>query len=68
MVMRVTVNGQEREIPDGITVAALLVLLGVPPGRVAVELNRDVVPRAKHGERRLAPGDRVEVVGFVGGG
>lgn len=66
--MRVTVNGQEREIPDGITVAALLVLLGVPPGRVAVELNRDVVPRAKHGERRLAPGDRVEVVGFVGGG
>jgi thiazole synthase len=66
--MRLFVNGDEREIPDNSTVAGLLEHLGVPRERVAVEVNGEVVRKALHGEHRLAPGDRVEVVAFVGGG
>jgi thiamine biosynthesis protein ThiS len=66
--IRVTVNGQDREVPSGTTVAGLLELLGVGHGRVAVERNRDVVPRATYAQVTLAAGDRLEVVGFVGGG
>lgn len=66
--MRIVLNGEPREVPEGQTVAALLLALGRAPGRVAVEINTQVVPRASHGERVLAPGDHVEVVTFVGGG
>jgi sulfur carrier protein len=66
--MRLFVNGDEREIPDGATVVGLLEHLGVARERVAVEVNGEVVRRAQHAERRLAQGDRVEVVAFVGGG
>ena len=66
---RVTVNGQEHEVPSGTTVAGLLRILGMSdPTRVAVERNREVVPRAQHAEATLAEGDQLEVVGFVGGG
>lgn len=61
-------NGERREVPDGATVALLLDTLGIARDRVAVEVNFDVVPRAEHASRRLSPGDRVEVVSFVGGG
>jgi thiamine biosynthesis protein ThiS len=66
--MTLTVNGKPQEIADGATVADLLRLLGLPPERVAVERNRDIVPRATYGDVRLADGDRVEIVTFVGGG
>jgi thiazole synthase len=66
--MRLFVNGDEREIPDGATVVGLLEHLGVARERVAVEVNGEVVRRAQHAEHRLAPDDRVEVVAFVGGG
>lgn len=66
--MQIEVNGEVREVPDAITVAGLLNLLGVPRERVAVEVNLAVVKRADHESHRLAPGDRVEVVAFVGGG
>ena len=66
--MTLTVNGKPQEVADGATVADLLRLLGLPPERVAVERNRDIVPRATFGEVRLAGGDRVEIVTFVGGG
>jgi sulfur carrier protein len=66
--MRLFVNGDEREIPDGATIVGLLEHLDVARERVAVEVNGEVVRRALHGEHRLAPGDRVEVVAFVGGG
>ena len=66
--MRVTVNGAERVVPAGTTVAGLLVLLGIERGRVAVERNRDVVPKKTYDEVRLAAGDTLEVVAFVGGG
>ncbi|MFV1958192.1 MAG: sulfur carrier protein ThiS [Planctomycetota bacterium] len=66
-----TVNGERREVHGGDgppTVRRLLEELGLEGRRVAVELNGTVVPRARHGEQTLSPGDRVEVVSFVGGG
>lgn len=66
--MQVSINGQPRDIPDGTTVAALLALLGVTAPRVAVELNAEVVTRARHAEVTLRPGDTLEIVTFVGGG
>ena len=66
--MRATVNGVEQELPDGLTVAALLEHLGVRRERVAVERNGAVVKRALHEAERLASGDVLEIVSFVGGG
>ena len=66
--MRLSVNGEPREVPDGTTVAALLEALGLRRGGVAVEVNAEVVPRATYARRVLGAGDRVEVVTFVGGG
>jgi sulfur carrier protein len=67
-VMRISVNGESRTVAGGATVAALLAELGVTTGRVAVELNRQIVPRAEHGSTVLRDGDKVEIVTFVGGG
>ncbi|MEZ4309382.1 MAG: sulfur carrier protein ThiS [Polyangiaceae bacterium] len=66
--MRVQVNGEPRDIPDGTTVRGLVELLGLTDGPVAVERNGEVVRRARHTEEILAEGDTVEVVHFVGGG
>ena len=66
--MQVQVNGETRDIAEGTTVTALLSLLGVHGGPVAVERNKEIVPRAKHAETILHPGDELEVVQFVGGG
>lgn len=66
--MRVHVNGEARELPDGVTVADLLSRLAVTAPRVAVEVNARVVVRARHADTRLADGDQVEIVTFVGGG
>jgi len=66
--MEVIINGETRTVADGTTVAQLIVELGLGDRRVAVERNREVVPRAQHGSTVLAAGDRVELVTFVGGG
>jgi thiamine biosynthesis protein ThiS len=66
--MTITVNGERREVPEGMTVAALLVHLGLTIGRVAVERNRDVLPRAKWNETRVEANDSYEIVQLVGGG
>jgi sulfur carrier protein len=66
--MRVTVNGAQRDVPEHLTVRALIDHLGLTEGPVAVEVNRAVVPRARHAEHRVMPGDEIEVVHFVGGG
>ncbi|MEB2284629.1 MAG: thiamine biosynthesis protein ThiS [Polyangiaceae bacterium UTPRO1] len=62
------VNGEPYELPEPATVAALLARLGVAAARVAVEVNEEVIPRGSYEARRLAAGDRVEIVHFVGGG
>jgi sulfur carrier protein len=66
--IEITVNGATRRVPPGATVADLIAELGLADRQVAVERNRDVVPRARHGAVRLESGDHVEVVTFVGGG
>jgi sulfur carrier protein len=66
--MQVTVNGDAREVPDELTVRALIEHLGLGDGPVAVELNREIVPRAEHAQRRVSAGDAIEIVHFVGGG
>jgi thiazole synthase len=65
----ITLNGERRELPDDrLTIAELLRRLEVKPERVAVEVNRDLVPRARHGQTALCDGDVLEVVTLVGGG
>jgi sulfur carrier protein len=66
--MQVEINGQPRDVTDGTTIAALLSELDVAQPHVAVEVNLEVVPRARHAETVLRPGDRLEVVTLVGGG
>ena len=64
----VVINGQPRTVNAGTTVAALVGELGLGDRKVAVERNREVVPRAQHAATVLADGDRLEIVTFVGGG
>jgi sulfur carrier protein len=66
--MRIQLNGESLELPDGETVAALLTRLDLTSRRVAVELNLDIVPRSLHAETALTEGDQVEVVHAIGGG
>jgi sulfur carrier protein len=66
--VKVIVNGEPRELPAGATVTDLLADLAVGPGRCAVEINREIVPRSTHGQHQLASDDRIEIVSFVGGG
>ena len=66
--MRATVNGEQVELPEGLTVAALLLHLGVRAERVAVEKNGAVVKKARHAEEPVAADDVLEIVTFVGGG
>jgi len=66
--MRVLVNGVERELAPGTTVAGLLAELGLARAAVAVERNRVLVPRAEQAVTALAEGDRIELVTLVGGG
>jgi sulfur carrier protein len=66
--MHLTVNGESRDIPDGLTVRGLIEHLGLTDGPVAVERNREVVPRAEHATVELRAGDVLEIVHFVGGG
>ena len=62
------VNGEARAVPAGCTVAALLGRLGLDARRLAVAVNRDVVPRTRFARHALSAGDRVEILEAVGGG
>ncbi len=66
--MRIVLNGEEREVPYGLTVAALLVHLGIAAGRVAIERNLEILSRDAWQGTHVEPGDRYEIVHFVGGG
>jgi thiamine biosynthesis protein ThiS len=69
--MKLQINGEERDFndsPSPFLLAALVERLGMKADRVAVELNRDIVPRDRWAETELHEGDRLEVVHFVGGG
>ncbi len=64
----VTVNGETRDMAAGDTVAALLRAIGLDSRKVAVERNEEIVPRSTYDSVALAPGDRLEIVHFIGGG
>jgi sulfur carrier protein len=66
--MRVFLNGEEKAIGDALTVSQLLRGLGLGERRIAVEINREIVPRSQHAAHRLKHDDRIEVVFAVGGG
>jgi thiamine biosynthesis protein ThiS len=66
--MRLIINGEERRFDTPLTLAGLVEHLGMKPDRVAVELNRDIVARESWPQTKLADGDQLEVVQFVGGG
>jgi len=66
--MQITVNGESKHVPDGLTVRQLIETLGLTDGPVAVERNREVVPRASHPSTALAEHDTIEIVHLVGGG
>jgi thiamine biosynthesis protein ThiS len=65
---KLTINGEQREFPDGLTVASLVAQISMKQDRVAVELNRNIVPRDQWAGTNLAEGDQLEIVHFVGGG
>ncbi len=66
--MKLQINGEEKSFDSPLTLAALIEGMGMKSDRVAVELNRDIVPRDRWAETALAEGDKLEIVHFVGGG
>jgi sulfur carrier protein len=66
--MQVKLNGELRDIPEGLNVSGLLAQLGVKPVRVAIQVNEAVVTKDRYEAHVLQPGDAVEIVAFVGGG
>jgi len=66
--MRLTINGEIKENIQAATLQELFDQLGIPPGRVAAEVNMQVIKRADHASFRIHEGDVVEIVNFVGGG
>ncbi|MDH3513461.1 MAG: sulfur carrier protein ThiS [Gammaproteobacteria bacterium] len=66
--MKIMLNGQEKSLQAPVTIAALLQDMGLGERRVAVEVNREIIPRSRHGEVELKDNDRVEVVFAIGGG
>lgn len=66
--MRIVVNGEPRDVEEGLTVAQLVKALGLHPRFIAVERNERLVPRTRHEQEGIEPGDRIEIVTLVGGG
>lgn len=66
--MQIVVNGDVLDVVDSCTIAGLLEKLEIGMERVAVEVNQDIVPKVQYNNHLLSPGDKVEIVQFVGGG
>ncbi len=66
--IQIVVNGEAREVPTGLGVTDLLLHLGLPVDRVAIERNLEVLPRSQWIATAVQPGDRFEIVHLVGGG
>jgi thiamine biosynthesis protein ThiS len=65
--MQIQLNGEGKNI-SATTVLGLLESLGIDPKRVAVELNKEILPKPQYAEKTIADGDKIEIVHFVGGG
>jgi sulfur carrier protein len=68
MGIQVIVNGETREVPPGLAITGLLLHLGLPAERVAIERNLEILPRPQWIATAVQPGDRFEIVQLVGGG
>ncbi len=66
--MKLTINGEAREVPDDATIDDVLATLAIRREGVAVALNDDVVPRTQHAARRVHDGDALEIIVAVAGG
>jgi len=66
--IQLEINGEAREVPGGLNVTGLLAHLGISTGRVAIERNRDILPRSQWDGTAVSSGDRYEIVHLVGGG
>jgi sulfur carrier protein len=66
--MQITVNGEQREVAEGLTAAQLVDDMGIAGKRIAMEVNLDIVPRSRYSEHTFAAGDKIEIVHAVGGG
>ena len=66
--MKLTINGQEKDLPSELKLSELIHHLGMKPERVAVELNHEIASRDRWQAIELRDGDRLEIVHFVGGG
>ena len=67
-LLHLTINGEDRSFDNVADVAALVRVLGLDPRKVAIERNLEIVPRSTYAQVRVADGDRLEIVQFVGGG
>lgn len=66
--MKLTINGEQRECTNGLTILELLKILNIDKERVAVELNSNIIPRPEMSKKGLKEDDKIEIVTFVGGG
>ena len=66
--MKIQLNGESREIADGMMLSELLAELEMTQQRIAVEINLDIIPRSQHAETQLQADDKVELVRAIGGG
>ena len=67
-MISISVNGRRESVENGISIVQLLVLLGLAEKRVAVELNREIVPKSQHAQTHIGADDRIEIVLAIGGG
>ena len=67
-MIQITLNGEPNSLPRPLSIQELVEQIGLDPRKIAVEVNREVVPKAMHADRRLQTGDAVEIVTLVGGG
>jgi sulfur carrier protein len=66
--MKITLNGEARQVPDNCTASRLIEELGLGGRRIAMEVNQEIVPRSRYAEQTLQAGDKVEIVHAIGGG
>lgn len=66
--MQITVNGEQRDVSDGLTAEQLVTEMDITGKRIAMEVNLEIVPRSSYAEHIFKSGDKVEIVHAVGGG
>jgi sulfur carrier protein len=66
--MKIIINGSSREVPDNLSASELILTLGLADKRLALEINREIVPRSTFESHIIHPDDKVEIVHAIGGG